>query len=228
MRKDVEDMEETVEEFENSVDENLVNFAQKVRDKAFKYPSKRNYSLGPVSERGSSDIHNLTGVDVSGYEHILKGSTVEHIENRHGENGTADRSMADVNDIGRMKYVIDKYDNIELLRGDDGELVLSSEFRDSKNKQAPTVRYQKRVNGTYYVIEAVPDSKAMKLQIVSAYMSSAKRQGRASAALVRGEPRSLQVQLPHAATPTDNVINSQEKVNTQDGNLPQQPESEAL
>lgn len=36
----------------------------------------------------------------------------EHILRRHGENGEADHSMRDINDIGRIQYVIDNYDSV--------------------------------------------------------------------------------------------------------------------
>jgi len=41
-------------------------------------------------------------------------------------------------------------------------------------------KFVSAVNGTYYAVEAVPDPKAKKLQVVSAYMSKAKKWERAS------------------------------------------------
>jgi len=162
-------MEKTVKEYQESVDGNLVEFAQKIKDKTLENPSKQEYPLGPVSDRAAADIGELVGVDVSGYTHNIKGNTITHIENRHGENGEHDHSMADIRDIGRIGYILKHYDGVRLLHDKDGSVVRSSEFLRSNGERAPLIIYIKRVNGTYYVVEAVPDTKAKKLQVVSAY-----------------------------------------------------------
>jgi hypothetical protein len=167
------DWDRVVQEYQNSTDEHLVHFALNVKDGVFTDPSRQNYSLGKASEREVADVGNLTGIDVNGFYHNIKGNSVEHIDNRHGANGEHDRSMADINDLGRMKYVLDNYDKVELLYDDNGNPVRSNEFKDSDNKPAPMIRYQKRINGIYYVVEAVPDSKTKKLQVVTAYRDEA-------------------------------------------------------
>ena len=40
-------------------------------------------------------------------------NAVEHIEKRHGENGVHDQSMKNPNDLARIKFVIQNYDNVE-------------------------------------------------------------------------------------------------------------------
>ena len=42
---------------------------------------------------------------------------------------------------------------------------------NSDNTQAPLVRFYMPVNGVFYVVEAVPSSKAKRLAVVSAYIS---------------------------------------------------------
>ena len=161
--------------YQESTDEGLVNFVQDVKDGVFRNPSQKNYAIGPVTDRAVADIGRLTGVDVTGFGHSIKGDVVRHIENRHGANGEADHSMADVNDYGRIKYVLDNYDDVRLLYDRDGIIERSSEFRNSNGEQAPLIIYEKRINGTQYVAEAVPDSKAKKLQIVTVYKTKAKK-----------------------------------------------------
>ena len=97
-------------------------------------------------------------------------NSITHIENGHGKNGTTDNSMADDNDIARMKYVIDNYDNIELLND------VSGEFRDKNQNPAPLIKMSKRIDGTYYVVEAVPDTKKHQLNVVTAYKNKAVEQ----------------------------------------------------
>ncbi len=80
--------------------------------------------------------------------------------------------MANNADIARISYVLDNYDDIELLND------TSKEFRDKKQKPAPMVRVSKRVDGTFYVVEAVPDTKAKKLAVVSAYIEKPSQQTR--------------------------------------------------
>ncbi len=80
--------------------------------------------------------------------------------------------MANNEDIARIGYVLENYEEIELL---DNE---SKEFRDKKQKPAPMVRMSKRVDGTFYVVEAVPDTKAKKLAVVSAYIEKPSQQTR--------------------------------------------------
>jgi len=166
---DITGMEKTVKEYQESTDENLVVFAQEIKNKALENPSKQEYPLGPVADSAVEDIGKLVGVDVSGYTHNIRGNTITHIENRHGENGEHDHSMADINDLGRIGYILENYDEVRLLREKNGNTVRSSEFLRSNGERAPLIIYKKQVNGNYYVVEAVPDTKAKKLQVISAY-----------------------------------------------------------
>ena len=81
--------------------------------------------------------------------------------------------MADVNDYGRIKYVLDNYDEAIRGREQNGKLSYSGEFKDSGGNHAPTIVYRKRINGQFYVVEAVPDASAKKLQVISAYKENA-------------------------------------------------------
>lgn len=166
------DMDRVIEEYKASTDEGLVNFAQSVRDGVPDLGNKRYYVVGGVSERAVEDVNNLTGIDIKGYRHIIKGSSVVHIEDRHGVHGEHDHTMADINDYGRMKYVLDNYDNVEILIDNAGDVVFSDEHKDSNNKQATLIRYEKRVNGNICVVEAVPAAKAKRLYVVSMYKNS--------------------------------------------------------
>ena len=160
-----------INEYQNAVDASLVAFVNKWKTlKNPDYKKRIRMPIAEVSERAAHDVQNATGVDVTGFEHVLSGNALEHIEKRHGTSGRADQSMTDVNDIGRMGYVLENYDSVDLLRNDDGTPRTSTEYANADDTPAPMVQFQKKVNGTYYVVEAVPDSAAHQMRVVSAYM----------------------------------------------------------
>ena len=193
-------MEKTVKEYQESTDKGLVNFVQDIKSGALGNPSAQNYSFGRVSDRAAIDIGNLTGTDVTGYTHNIKGNAVEHIENRHGKSGEHDHSMTDINDLGRIGYILENYDDVKLLYRRDGVIERSSEFRSSNGEFAPLIIYEKRVNGTYYAVEAVPDAKAKKLQVVSAYIRKAKK-GEGQALNIAMKAPQVTSETPVAASP---------------------------
>lgn len=163
-------VEQTViDAYQAAVDDNLVNFVETALEN--KGSNKGKYTLKPVSERAAADIKTLTGVDTSGFKTVLEQRIAEHIIDRHGVNGAADTSMSDINDVARMQFVLDHYDSME----DAGYTrAYTTNKANGRPGQAKTVKYIKAVNGTYYVVEAVPDTKAKTTFIVSAYMSNTK------------------------------------------------------
>ena len=88
--------------------------------------------------------------------------------------------MSDVEDLARIEYVLDNYDDIEKGAADK----VYTKYMNSDNTPAAKVIYSKRVNGNYYVVEAVPDSKAKTLRVISAYKEKSEG-GLASAEHVR-------------------------------------------
>lgn len=199
LKKDIETIKQ---EYKKAVNPKIVNFVERVRNlKDKNVAGKIKIELSSVNEREVQDIKKLTGIDTSEYKRDMDGNTVIHVENRHGENGAADHSMSDVNDLARIEYVLENYDNIESAKDDNGR------YRDSDNKLSKSVVYSKRVNGNYYVVEAVPDSKAKTLHVVSAYKTKAEG---VSQVLNMSEDLQSTSKTPHALAPSDNNI-SQKK-----------------
>lgn len=169
-------VEQTViDEYQDAVDERIK--AQILRARSIQNENYRNkYSVIlslSVGEQVIALVKNATGLDISGYRNILKGNALRHIDKRHGENGRADHSLADINDLSRINYVIENADGATLLTKDDVDSEtwrLSREYNNADNTPAPLIRFYKAVNGTYYVVEAVPDSAAHRIAVVSAYM----------------------------------------------------------
>ncbi len=155
-----------IDEYQAAVDDSILSFINKWEKlQNPDYKRKIRMQIGEVTERAVQDVRRLTGIDVTGFEHSISGGALEHIENRHGKDGKADRSMTDRNDLARIGYVLAHYDNVELLNR------TSNEHRGADGKQAELIQFRKKVNGTYYVVEAVPDSKAKQMRVVSAYMA---------------------------------------------------------
>ena len=151
-----------MEEFKNAVEPEVIEFVKEAENN----PSDRwkKKDMGTVSERAANDIKNATGVDVSNFRHSMDVDFVSHVEKRHGKSGIQDHSMANVNDIARIGYVLENYDSI--TKGN-----LSPKYKNNDGSYAQTIVYEKAVDGSFYVVEAVPDSKAKKLRLITAYIS---------------------------------------------------------
>lgn len=127
--------------------------------------------IAQVDQRTVRDIQAAVGVDISDFTgHSLSGNALAHIELRHGVEGEAEHSMADLNDIARMGYVLEHCDSVEPLIDKHGKPVLSEKYHNTDGSHAPLVQFTKWVDGTYYVVEAVPGSAGKRLRVVSAYM----------------------------------------------------------
>lgn len=166
---------QVIEAYKTSVNDNLRGFIERVRglkDNGFR--SKIRTEIETQTDNAAKAAAALTGVDTAGYTNIIKGNAVQHIDNRHGANGTADHSMQNIEDFSRIGFVLDNFTDAEIVpsKSIDSETAkLSREWRNSDNTHAPLVRYSMPVNGTYYVVEAVPASNAHVMAVVSAYMA---------------------------------------------------------
>lgn len=158
------------DEYLKSVDDKILKFVNEVEQGT---SNKKSIELNAPTKRAITDIKEILGRDVSGYKTQIEARQVQHILKDHGKNGRADHSMANNNDIARIQYVLDNYDDME----DGGK---GTAYREKKqngyNSGSPTIKYSKKVDGTYYVVEAVPDTKAKSLYVVSAYISKKNNQ----------------------------------------------------
>ncbi len=196
------DMETIKREYQEAVDDNITEFAERVLNNDFHPKEKMN--IGKISERSIRDISDIVHFDVNNYSAVIKPETIQHIVKRHGENGQQDHSMANIEDISRIRYVLDNYDIVEPNPG------RITGYSDKNGKLAKSVRYMKRVNGNYYAVVAVPDTARKEMVIVTAYKNKADQQ----APDATNGPRDYVRNVPLAESASNNSIpDSSENIN---------------
>ena len=191
-----------IQEYQGSVDSRILSFIHKWNGlKNADYKKRARVRLDTVSERAASDLKSTVGVDATGYRHSLDGNALQHIEKRHGKNGEADHSMANENDIARISYVLDNYDEVQPALDKNGKQKYSALFKNADGSYAPLVVYSKRIDGTYYAVESAPDAAAHELHIISAYLAKSKN-GNAGEVLNMPQEatRSLTPEMLHRAS----------------------------
>ena len=153
-----------IEEYKNAVDENLVTYYQEHKNNQ----TGRPYYLKNVGDRAAADIQAITGKPVTAdFKTAFDARQAWHVNNDHGAQGKSDQTMKDDQDVGRIQYILDNYDRVEAGGTTDAYW---EPKENGGNRQAQTVVFSKKVNGTYYAVEAVPITKAKTVNIVSAYM----------------------------------------------------------
>lgn len=152
---------------EASENREIANLVSRVSSGEFKANEK--VYLGNVSDESAAKIKELTGVNVDGFRMAIEARQIEHILKRHGPNGSADHSMADASNLAKIQYVLNNSDSLVAS----GKTQAYTYMRDGKNRTAGTVLYSKDIGKKiYYVVQAVPDTKAKTLYIVTAYIGA--------------------------------------------------------
>ncbi|MBE6547932.1 MAG: hypothetical protein E7667_03515 [Ruminococcaceae bacterium] len=148
-----------------TTNQKIVSMANEVENGSF--DPKSRVELGIVPDDLAQTIKDLTGVDANGYKVVLEARQVDHILKDHGKSGKTDRSMSDYSDIGKIEYVINNFDDIS--KGKSTQAYKN--VVDGKTQGAQTVLYEKDIGEkSYYVVQAVPDTKAKTLFVVSAFI----------------------------------------------------------
>lgn len=207
-----------------AVDRKLKTFFEKYRDDPNAAFSRM--TIAPVSERQAADVSNLLGGDFSGYVNAIDRNGVNHILKRHGENGNQDHSMADLNDAARIGYVLQNYDSVKRVLTGDGSQEYSYGYVGKENKASPLVKFEKKINGTYYVVEAVPDSNYKKMWVVSAYIEKNSRNSYASGIDAETPTATPEAPLPSPVSAENIIAQSGENINRNQGENEAQPQEE--
>ena len=153
----------SIEEYKQSVDPGLAEYVDRVRAGETPEP----YMVTETSDRMRDAMQQLTGLDKVGDRTLMDANAVKHITNQHaGGDGSADGTMKNSADVARAAYVLNHFDNAYLAtRKADG-------YYTGSRKKAPIVIFEKKIDGSHIVVEAVCDTKKSKNFIVSEYLSS--------------------------------------------------------
>ena len=149
------------------VDERIMNKAEELKKDGYKKFER--IKVTDVTEQMAEDVKKLVGFDATGYEVYSTTNTFKHIENRHGEKGKHDQSMQDMRDVALMGYVLENYDNVELVTKINGEVDTTNAFSDRNGKPSKMLKFSKEIDGTQYVVVATPENKYKKLWVMSEY-----------------------------------------------------------
>lgn len=133
-----------------------------------------------VGSREREEIEKLTHRKVTAKMHVLSVDELRHIEKRHGENGEQDHTMADVSNYQHIAEVLHDPDpnGVEYCRDKEGKIARSSKYKDKCNQPAEKIKFTKTFNNhIQMVVEAVTDTKAGKLRIISSYTKKRPKNG---------------------------------------------------
>ena len=151
-----------IEEYKNSVDPGLAEYVDRVRAGEKLEP----YVVAETGDRMRSAMMELTGLEKVGDRTLMDSNAVQHITNRHaGGDGSADGTMKESADVARAAYVLNNFDNAYLAKE------RAKGYKDSRSKRAPIVVFEKKIDGSHIVVEAVCDTKKNYNYIVSEYLS---------------------------------------------------------
>lgn len=160
-------MQKIVEDYKNSTDEELEKYIEDVINGKKVIPALT--VKDEVTDRLAEAIESAVGVNAKNYRVEIRPTEVTHIWNRHGTKGAADHSMKKIENIARMGYVLDNFDDV--VPG--GRK--SKAFKNSDNTLAETVEIKKRIgNSIYHVVEAVPVTKERKMNTITAFIEDIK------------------------------------------------------
>ena len=151
-----------IEEYKNSVDPGLAEYVDRVRAGEKLEP----YVVAETGDRMRSAMMELTGLEKVGDRTLMDSNAVQHITNRHaGGNGSADGTMKESADVARAAYVLNNFDNAYLAKD------RADGYMTNKGERAPVVIFEKKIDGSHVVVEAVCDTKKNTNYIVTEYLA---------------------------------------------------------
>ncbi len=191
----------------SKVNQAILQLVNRVKSGTFTVNEK--VDLGTVTDEVAARIHKLTGIDVSGYRIAIEARQIDHILKNHGENGKSNRSMADPEDIARIEYALTAPDSISNA----GTTTAYVTNKNGKMKPADTVLYEKMLeDGSYYVVQAVPETKKRTLYVVTAFIGKSGYKKGATQSTNANSPGATP-EAEFASTPINSIHPDGAKVN---------------
>ena len=147
--------------------QDLISLINKVKEGDYKDNDKVYFNN--ISDDIANEIYELTGINVKGFKVAIEARQIKHILKDHGKDGAADESMANNSDIAKMEYAFSSPDDIRKS----GKTFAYTYMSNGRNKLADTILYEKSIGEkSYYVVQAVADTKAKTLYVVSAFIGN--------------------------------------------------------
>ncbi len=133
--------------------------------------------VSTVGKRERAALGELLGKEVDATKHVLAVDELRHIEKGHGTKGVSDHSMSDPAAYDSIPDVLAHFDSVDFCRDKSGQVVTSYKYAGRDNKPSPMVMFTKKFEGrTQMVVEAICDTKAGKLRIISSYAKRNKKE----------------------------------------------------
>lgn len=154
------------EEYEKAIDYRLLDF---INSQIIEYKPKQIFEIGKPSNRHIKDVKKVLNIEITNFKIVIDAQHLKHIINRHGINGKADHSMADIKDIARIKYILDNYDEMKILKDKNERIIKSNSYQNSDGTRPIELVIFKKINGYYILSEVIVDAKKKYIFISTAY-----------------------------------------------------------
>lgn len=139
------DQKKAIEGYAEGVDAKILDFVKRVRSlKNHSYRQKVSMEVAQNNKHLTDEVQRILGIDVSGFQNRLTGSSIEHIDKDHGIHGETDHSMANDEDIARIGFVLENFDSVEALKNKDGTPAVDSVYQNKDGSPSPIIRFSKK------------------------------------------------------------------------------------
>lgn len=151
-----------ISEYQNSTNSQITTWADRKRNgkKAYKYLPVAN-----VNDSVADYVQSKIGIDIHGNMVGLNESSLNHIDKEH-INNTSKSPMSN-EDLARIGYVLENPDDVVITN----ETTTATKTKD--NQEAPKIYIRKRIDGHYYIVEAITDAKTKQDIVITAFIEEA-------------------------------------------------------
>lgn len=203
----------TISEYQNSTNSQITTWADRKRNgqKAYKYLPVAN-----VNDSVADYVQSKLGIDIHGNTVGLNESSLNHIDKEH-INNTSKSPMSN-EDLARIGYVLENPDDVVITN----ETTTATKTKD--NREAPKIYIRKRIDGHYYIVEAITDAKTKQDIVITAFIEEAGKESADVKDIFKGAyhvPSALDASSPLAhvqnahenSSSINNISSSSENVN---------------
>lgn len=190
----------TIDEYANAGNERVYTWLKRTanKEKSMKYMevSKENPQVAEY-------VKDKLGIDISDNAiGFSRENSFRHIQNEH-MNLSSNKSQITDDDLSKIGYVVSNPDEVVIT----GKTTSAHKTKD--NSPAPKIMLRKRIDGHYYVVEAVTDAETKQDIIVTAFIEKVGNETDDLKKLFSNAYR-VDNALPKTDSPFPNVLNGHE------------------